>query len=142
VTERTNAVLIDELVDRIQTVSSGYADEGDVGSVFSLDLCDRGASRWQIVHHGVQNHSSTSWLRSALKSSCSPAAVGTNAASRPAVCSVDTAELADPTESELVEPDPLHAETISTAVANIDNENFLRLIRETSSEKPRQNSTG
>lgn len=41
VVERANVVVIDELVDRIQTISPGNADEDDVGSVYRLYLYDR-----------------------------------------------------------------------------------------------------
>jgi hypothetical protein len=41
VIERTHVVFVDELVDWIKTISSGDADEGDVGSICCLDLCDR-----------------------------------------------------------------------------------------------------
>jgi hypothetical protein len=41
VIERAQVVFVDELVDRAKTVSSDHADEGDVGCVCCLDLCDR-----------------------------------------------------------------------------------------------------
>ena len=39
--ETTDAIVVDELIDRIQIISPRDTDEGDVGSVLCLDLCDR-----------------------------------------------------------------------------------------------------
>ncbi len=41
VIEPADAVVVDELIDRVETISPGDADEGDVGAVCCLNLCDR-----------------------------------------------------------------------------------------------------